>query len=143
LQFWAFGVLTAAAIALFIWRTALSGVVFPTAATLIAALQKPAPAQGLAIEAVTCSRDVEAGTPVLAVDGKITNVSSEVLEVPRLRFALRDHVGREVYAWTAVPTGALLAPGGSVPFASRVASAPESAKEISVRFWRHRDTLSR
>jgi predicted Zn finger-like uncharacterized protein len=135
------GVLVALAAALFAWRTAIVGHL-PGTASLLAALQVPAHHRGLAIAGVKCSREVEAGTAVLAIEGTINNITGQVMAVPRLRLAVRDSVGHEVYAWTVLPAGTFLAPGGSVPFASRVAS-PAAAKEVSVRFLRNRDGETR
>jgi predicted Zn finger-like uncharacterized protein len=135
------GVLVALAAALFAWHTAIRDHL-PSTASLLAALHVPAHHRGLAIAGVKCSRELEAGTPVLAIEGTINNITAQVMAVPRLRLAVRDSGGREVYVWTVLPTGTYLAPGGSVPFASRVAS-PDAAKEVSVRFLRTRDVATR
>ena len=43
------------------------------------------------------------GVPVLVVEGTIVSASPRIVEVPRLRFSVRNRNGQEVYAWTAVP----------------------------------------
>ena len=52
------------------------------------------------------------------------STSPRVVEVPRLRFALRNRNGQEVYTWTALPGRSVLAPGETLAFRSRLASPP-------------------
>jgi hypothetical protein len=59
--------------------------------------------------------------------------------VPRLRFAVVDGSGKEIYAWTARPTRTLLPPGEALPFRTRLASPPADAHGISVRFFNRHD----
>ena len=42
--------------------------------------------------------------PVLTVEGTITSQSSNAVEVPRIRFAVRNATGQEIYAWTSKPS---------------------------------------
>jgi len=77
--------------------------------------------------------------PVLVVEGVIVNTVSIPVEVPRLRFALRNDAGSEVYAWTAMPTQSALEPGGRLPFRSRLASPPKDGHDVQVRFFTRHD----
>jgi hypothetical protein len=54
--------------------------------------------------------------------------------VPRLRFAVRNATGQEIYAWTAKPSRSILEPGDKLPFRSRLASPPADASDVLVRF---------
>ena len=66
-------------------------------------------------------------------------MATRVAEVPRLRFSVRNERGHEVYTWTALPSKALLAPGETLAFRSRLASPPRDGKEVLVRFFNRRD----
>jgi hypothetical protein len=72
--------------------------------------------------------------PVLVLDGTLANVTQRVVRLPKLRFSLRDHRGKEVYDWTEAPPKASLAPSESLPFQSRLVSPPARGKEIVVGF---------
>jgi hypothetical protein len=62
--------------------------------------------------------------------------------VPRLRFAVRDEAGHEVYAWTALPNRGALGPGETLPFRSRLALPPPEAHDVLVRFFNRRDMVA-
>jgi hypothetical protein len=66
-------------------------------------------------------------------------VANRTVEVPRLRFALRNPAGVEVYAWTALPAKPVLAAGEALPFRSRLASPPGDTHDVVVRFFHRRD----
>ena len=79
--------------------------------------------------------------PVLVVAGTVRNVTAAPVEVPRLRLALRNVKGGEVYAWAAIPDQAVLEPGQTEAFRSRLASPPEG-QEVLVRFVNRLDRLA-
>jgi hypothetical protein len=76
---------------------------------------------------------------VLVVEGVIVNLTRNTLEVPRLRFGLRNGIGHEVYAWTALPSRPLLGSGDGLPFRTRLASPPPDGHDVIVRFFNRRD----
>ena len=84
---------------------------------------------------------IENGVPVLVVEGTIVNGVASPVDVPRLRFALRNAAGAEVYAWTAVPTQTVIEPGAQLPFRSRLASPPDDGHDVQVRFFTRRDVV--
>ena len=96
----------------------------PQTASLYAALGLPVNLRGLGFSAVTSTTDAHEGVPVIVVEGVIANAQQRVAEVPRLRFSIRNRAGQEVYAWTAMPSRAVLAPGETLAFRSRLASPP-------------------
>ena len=73
------------------------------------------------------SARLQDGVPVLVVEGDIVGTGARVTEVPRLRFAVIDRAGKEIYAWTARPDRTLLPLGETLPFRSRLASPPAEA----------------
>lgn len=90
--------------------------------------------RGLEFTNVATSSDFENGVPVLMVSGTILNVSSEPVALPVVRLALRTGRGQEVYAWSYEPSVKRLAAGEEVDFTTRVASPPDGASDIQLRF---------
>ena len=80
------------------------------------------------------------GVRVLTIKGEVSNISNSTQKIPWLRFALNDGQRAEVYTWT-LDTGARpLGAGESTSFVTRVASPPETAKNLQIRF-AHRDEI--
>jgi predicted Zn finger-like uncharacterized protein len=98
--------------------------------------------RGLAFDGVSTATDQHEGVPILVVEGNIVNDSPKVADVPRLKFAVRNGSGQEVYSWTAVAPRASLPPGESVSFRSRLASPPVEAHDVLVRFITRQDIMS-
>ena len=111
----------------------------PQTASLYAAIGLPVNLRGLAFENIKTLREVQDGVPMLVVEGEIVGTTARHTEVPRLRFAVVDGSGKEIYAWTARPARSLLPPGEALPFRSRLASPPADAHGISVRFFNRHD----
>ena len=127
--------------ALLNWRAAVVRFV-PQTASLFSAVGLPVNLRGLSLDDVKTSIEAHEGVTVLMVEGTIANVTRQPLEVPRLRFAVRNAAGYEVYAWTALPAEPVLAPGDRAPFRSRLASPPADAQDIIVRFFNRRDVTA-
>jgi hypothetical protein len=111
----------------------------PQTAALYAAIKLPVNLRGLAFENIKTSRELQDGVPMLVVEGDIVGTTARHTEVPRLRFAVVDAAGKEIYAWTTRPSRTLLPPGEALPFRSRLASPPAEANGVSVRFFNRRD----
>jgi hypothetical protein len=116
--------------------------VAPQTASLYAAIGLPVNLRGLTFTDVTTSTESHDGVQVLVVEGNIASASTRVVEVPRLRFSVRNRGGQEVYAWTALPTRSVLAPGETLAFRSRLASPPPDARDVLVRFFNRRDLVA-
>jgi predicted Zn finger-like uncharacterized protein len=114
----------------------------PQTASLYAMVGMPVNLRGLQFENIKTVRELQDGVPVLVVEGDIVGTSSRLTEVPRLRFAVVDRAGKEIYAWTARPDRTLLPPGESLPFRSRLASPPAEANGVTVRFFNRRDATA-
>lgn len=113
----------------------------PDLAGLYEAAGLPVNLRGLEFEAISTQERVEDGVPQLAVRGTIRNVSEEAVPVPRLRLAVRDRGGREIFVWTAMPARSELAPGERLPFFAQIASPPADGREVTVRFVGARDAM--
>jgi hypothetical protein len=114
----------------------------PQMASFYGAVGLPVNVRGLVFTDVRVASDMHDGVPVLTVDGTIANVVSSAVEVPRLRFALRNAAGAEVYSWTAMPTQTVLGPGETLPLRSRLASPPGDIHDVQLRFFNRRDAAA-
>ena len=61
------------------------------------------------------------------------------VDIPRLRFSVRDAQGAEIYAWNAVLEQTVLRPGERAFFKSRLASPPAEGRSIDIRFFNKHD----
>jgi hypothetical protein len=113
--------------------------VVPQTASLYAAVGLPVNLRGLVLADVTTEALTNEGTPVLLIQGRIVSTAKRTVEVPRLRFAIRDAGGIEIYSWTALPTRSLLSPGEAMTFQSRLASPPPETHDVLVRFFNRHD----
>jgi hypothetical protein len=76
------------------------------------------------------------------VEGNVVNPSRRAIDVPRLKFVIRNAARQEIYSWTAVPSRSPLPPGEAVAFRSRLASPPPEARDVLVRFVNRRDVIA-
>jgi predicted Zn finger-like uncharacterized protein len=90
--------------------------------------------RGLDFQDVRLQEVVENGQPMLEVSGRIVSLRQEPVAVPALRFALSGPTGKDAYVWTKAPDAAMLGPGQSLPFTSRLAEPPEEVEQVQVRF---------
>jgi predicted Zn finger-like uncharacterized protein len=107
---------------------------FPQTASLFQLIGLEVNLRHLTFEGVKISREENDGVSVLAVEGTIVSQSNNPVEVPRLRFAVRNATGQEIYAWTSRPSRSILEPKQKLPFRSRLASPPADASDVLVRF---------
>jgi predicted Zn finger-like uncharacterized protein len=95
--------------------------------------------RGLLFKDVRITNENVEGKPVLVIEGVIIGESRKPVELPRLRFSVRDAQGDEIYAWNAVLEQPVLKPGEKAWFKSRLASPPPEGRNIDVRFFNKRD----
>lgn len=95
--------------------------------------------RGLAFKDIKVTNETVDGKPVLVIEGTIIGESRKPVELPRLRFSVRDAQGTEIYAWNAVLEQPVLNPGERAFFKSRLASPPPEGRNIDVRFFNKRD----
>jgi predicted Zn finger-like uncharacterized protein len=120
------------------WRAEIVRIA-PQTASLYAAIGLPVNLRGLVLANVTTETQTHEGVQVLLVQGRIVSTATRVVEVPRLRFAVRNERGNEIYSWTALPNRSLLTPGDTLAFQSRLASPPPETRDVLVRFFNRRD----
>ncbi|MBR1175551.1 zinc-ribbon domain-containing protein [Bradyrhizobium sp. KB893862 SZCCT0404] len=95
--------------------------------------------RGLTFKDVKLSSETVDGKQVLVIEGVIVGQGKKPLDIPRLRFAVRDAQGAEIYAWNTVLEQTVLQPGERAFFRSRLASPPPEGRNIDVRFFNRRD----
>ena len=96
---------------------------------------------GLDIRHVEQQNTIVNGAHVLMIKGEISNSTDSVRKIPSLRFALHADDSQELYVWTLDTTSRPLRPGETTSFTTRVASPPELAKNLKIRF-AHLDEIS-
>ncbi|MDI3470308.1 MAG: Zinc finger-containing protein [Pseudolabrys sp.] len=106
----------------------------PQTASLFAAIGLPVNLRHLNFQDIKISKDEHDGVSVLSIAGTIVSQSSQPVDVPPLRFAVRNASGQEIYVWTTRPGRSILEPGQKLAFHSRLASPPADASDLMVRF---------
>jgi hypothetical protein len=125
-------------LALVIWRVDVVRLM-PQAAAFYKMVGLEVNVRGLAFKDVKITSETMEGKPVLVIEGVIVGLARKPVELPRLRFSVRDAQGAEIYAWNALLEQAVLNPGERAWFKSRLASPPAEGRNIDVRFFSKRD----
>jgi predicted Zn finger-like uncharacterized protein len=125
-------------LALVIWRVDVVRLL-PQTAVLYKMAGLEVNLRGLMFKDVKITTETVEGKAVLVIEGVITGEAKKPVELPRLRFSVRDAQGAEIYAWNAVLEQPLLKPGERAWFKSRLASPPPEGRDIDVRFFNKRD----
>ena len=125
-------------LALMIWRTDVVRLL-PQTAAFYKMVGLDVNLRGLLFKDVKITSENVEGKPVLVIEGVILGEARKPVELPRLRFSVRDAQGAEIYAWNAVLEQPVLKPGEKAWFKSRLASPPPEGRAIDVRFFNKRD----
>ena len=116
--------------------------ILPQTASLYAMLGLPVNLRGLALDSVATTTEQHEGVPILVVEGSVINNTRKIVDVPRLKFVVRNSANEEIYSWTAVAPRANLPPGEAVAFRSRLASPPPDGRDVLVRFVTRNDIIA-
>jgi predicted Zn finger-like uncharacterized protein len=125
-------------LALMIWRVEVVRLL-PQTADFYQMVGLEVNLRGLMFKDVKITSETVDGKPVLVIEGVITGAAKRPVQLPRLRFSVRDAQGAEIYAWNAVLEQPVLRPGERAWFKSRLASPPSEGRSIDVRFFNRRD----
>jgi predicted Zn finger-like uncharacterized protein len=128
----------ALAVALLVWRNDVVRLL-PQTAAFYQLVGFDVNLRGLSFKDVKVSSENVEGKQVLVIEGVIVGQAKKPVELPRLRFSVRDAQGAEIYAWNAVLEQPVLKPGEKAWFKSRLASPPPEGRNIDVRFFNKRD----
>lgn len=130
--------LSAVVFALLAWRTDVVRAM-PQTAAFFRMIGMGVNLRGLAFEDLRISTETVNNKPVLLIEGAIIDVARKSVEIPRLRFIVRDAKGTDIYAWNAVLEQPVINPGEKAWFKTRLASPPPEGREIAVRFFHKLD----
>jgi predicted Zn finger-like uncharacterized protein len=125
-------------IALLVWRADVVRLM-PQTATFYKMVGLDVNLRGVTFKDLKVTTENVDGKPVLVIEGKIVSASRKPVDLPRLRFSVRDTQGAEIYAWNAVLDQTVLKPGEQAAFKSRLASPPAEGRNIDIRFFNRRD----
>jgi predicted Zn finger-like uncharacterized protein len=125
-------------LALIIWRVDVVRLL-PQTAAFYKMVGLEVNLRGLMFKDVKITTETVGGKPVLVIEGAITGEARKPVELPRLRFSVRDAQGAEIYAWNAMLEQPVLKPGERAWFKSRLASPPPEGRNIDIRFFSKRD----
>jgi hypothetical protein len=70
----------------------------------------------------------------VVVKGEIVNVSEEEQPIPKIYGVFLDEGGKSVYDWSFTVEAQTVAPGGKVPFLTKVENPPATANKLELRF---------
>lgn len=107
---------------------------WPKTASFYAALGEPVNTRGLEIRDVKTTSGTDGGQQVLAITGRLANISGHELSVPPIRITLTDDDKRVLYNWSFSAAVATLKPGEAVNFATRLTGPPLGARHMQVQF---------
>jgi predicted Zn finger-like uncharacterized protein len=116
--------------------------ILPQTASFYSMLGLSVNLRGLALDGATTTTEQHEGVPILVVEGSVVNDTRKIVDVPRLKFVVRNAANEEIYSWTAVPPRATLPPGEAVSFRSRLASPPLDGRDVLVRFVTRHDIIA-
>jgi len=107
--------------------------VWPESASLYETLGMPVNTRGFKIIA-SHTQELDKTVPVIAIKGQIINETDRELAVPKVRLAVRDQSGKEIYHWTVLADQQRLGPHEQGTFSARLESPPADAVDLEVRF---------
>ena len=125
-------------VALIVWRADVVRLL-PQTAAFYRMVGLDVNLRGLSFRDVKVSTETVEGKSVLVIEGAIVGETRKAVDLPRLRFSVRDAKGSEIYAWNTVLEQTVLKPGDRATFKSRLASPPTEARSIDIRFFNRRD----
>ncbi|CAL80084.1 conserved hypothetical protein [Bradyrhizobium sp. ORS 278] len=130
--------MAALTIALGVWRADVVRLM-PQTASLYKLIGLEVNLRGAAFKDVKLATETVDGKPVLVIEGAIVSTTKKAVDLPRLRFSVRDAQGTEIYAWNTLLEQTVLKPGERIAFKSRLASPPPEGRNIDIRFFNRRD----
>ena len=107
---------------------------WPQSASLYAAMGLKVNASGIDITNVASRQSREDGQTVLAIRGRLINITSHAVSVPDMSVKLSDDDQHELDHWSFAPPERTLKPGEAVNFATRRTNPPQDAHHLEVSF---------
>jgi predicted Zn finger-like uncharacterized protein len=107
---------------------------WPQAAKIYAAAGLPVNERGLDLQHLRVNLVHDGAQALLVVDGEIANRRWDKTPVPKIKLAVRDALGHEIYAWDEASPKAKLESGETIAFRARLVAPPTEGHDIFVRF---------
>ncbi len=89
---------------------------------------------GLAFQDVSYRVTSEDDMPILHIKGKVVNITTHEMAIPRISAALTDDARRDLFDWKIDADAKSLAPGKTATFSARVPSPPSGARHVDLKF---------
>lgn len=105
---------------------------FPRAANVYASAGIPVNPHGLEVHDLSVERIEESGTPALAIEGDVVNITRRGRDTLPLRAALLDSDGATLVEWTVLLESPALEPGALERFRTVLPDPPEGGTEVLV-----------
>ena len=106
----------------------------PHLGDLYASIGLPVNARGIAFGPVKSVLAGEGANAVLSVEGTVTNLRKTAVKLPEIIASLKGTDGRDVYTWTSPAPKAILGPGETAGFRTRLATPPGNGGKVILRF---------
>jgi len=123
-----------ALLGLLVWQRNLAVRMAPQLADVFEMAGLPVNVRGLSLSAVESGLVEDGQNRFLVVEGDVTNITRHKTSVPLIEVAVNDAAGTTLYTWTTQPPRPTLEPAELVRFRARLASPPEKAQSVRVRF---------
>jgi predicted Zn finger-like uncharacterized protein len=107
---------------------------WPQAAGIYAAVGLPVNERGLDLKHLQVNLVHDGTQALLVVDGEIANKRSGDTPVPKIKLAVRDAAGHEIYTWDEASPKPRLRSGETIAFRARLVAPPAEGHDIFVRF---------
>lgn len=106
----------------------------PMMARVYAAVGLPVNLRAMALKNIDAKLGALDDKKVLMIEGALVNLRAEASPAPDLRIAVRGADARELYVWTVRAPKSRLGPNEETPFRARLATPPEGARDVLVKF---------
>lgn len=106
---------------------------WPQSASLYRAFGQDVYTRGLEFKNVSYREMTQGGQAVLAVTGKLVNITSHEVPVPAIHVTLFDGDRRVLYNWSFSANVTTLRPGEAVSFVTRLSSPPTGARHLQLQ----------
>lgn len=113
----------------------------PALAVLYHGIGLPVNTRGITFTEVRSAMGVDGATPVLSVEGKLTNLRSASVAVPEIVASLQGADGRALYSWKSQAPKTTLGPGETATFRTRLAAPPNGGQTVALRFASAADSI--
>ena len=92
--------------------------------------------KGLQIVEPKPKKEIDGNDEILVVEGEVRNIAAEAVDVPLMRGALLDKIGRELHIWTFTAAKPRIDPGETARYRTEFRNPPAEADRLDITFTR-------